>query len=134
MFTTASSRQKAEDLDLIVRYVKKNLFPKVKLIYDQKVDLIVGGHIYKDFKHKCNDRVRSWSLTEENRDIYIEALWTTSVTKHLQKSALSQKRSAVYTVMQNKCSGASGTFDTAVTFKVPANICVCCHHTCVKFV
>jgi hypothetical protein len=53
----------------------------------------------------CKDRIGSQSMSKQNRDTYMEAVWTTGMAKHLQKSALSQKRSAVYTVMQNKFSG-----------------------------
>ena len=45
-------------------------------------------------------------MTTETHDTYMEAVWTTAITKHIQKNALTQKRkSAVYTVMQNKFSG-----------------------------
>jgi hypothetical protein len=81
------------------------LYPKVKFFYDPKEDLAVGGKIYNDFKQKCKNSIGSRSLTEQNRETYMVAVWTTGVTKKLQKNALSQKRSAVYTVMQNKFSG-----------------------------
>jgi hypothetical protein len=44
----AGSKQKREDLEVVIKYVKNDLFAKVKFIYDAKVDLAVGGKIYSD--------------------------------------------------------------------------------------
>jgi hypothetical protein len=99
------SKQKRDDLEVVVKYVKNDLFAKVKFIYDPKVDLAVGGKIYKDYKRKCQDQMGGRDLTAETHDTYMEAVWTGAMTKHLQNTALTQKRSAVYTVMQNKFSG-----------------------------
>jgi hypothetical protein len=42
----------------------------------------------------------------ETHATYLEAVWTMAMTKHIHnKNALAAKRSAVYTVMQNRCSG-----------------------------
>jgi hypothetical protein len=101
----AGSKQKRDDLEVVVKYVKNDLFAKVKFIYDAKVDLAVGGKIYTDYKRRCRDQIGGRGLTTEPHDTYMEAVWTTALTKQLQKNALAQKRSAVYTVMQNKCSG-----------------------------
>jgi hypothetical protein len=70
-----------------------------------KIDLAVGGKIYHDYLNKCEDRIGGRSLTDQNYNDYMKALWTTGMTKHLQKNALAAKRSAVYTVMQNTFSG-----------------------------
>jgi hypothetical protein len=101
----AVSKQKRDDLEVVVRYIKEDLFPKVKFFYDPKVDLAVGGKIYTDYKRKCNDQLGGQGLPPVSRDTYVEAVWTDAMTKHIQKNALAQKRSAVYTVMQNKFSG-----------------------------
>jgi hypothetical protein len=100
-----TAKRKADDLGVIVKYIKNDLYPKVKFIYDPKIDLAVGGKIYHDYLNKCKDRIGGRSLTDQNYNDYMEALWTTGMTKHLQKNALAAKRSAVYTVMQNKFSG-----------------------------
>ena len=101
----ANAKQKEDDLGLIVKYIKNDLYPKVKFIYDAKVDLAVGGKIYRDYLNRCRDRIGGRSLTDQSRNDYMEALWTTGMTTHLQKNALAAKRSAIYTVMQNKFSG-----------------------------
>ena len=98
-------RQREEDLDVVVRYIKEDLFAKVKFLYDPKADLAVDGRIYKDYKSKCTNKVGgSGSATGEHL-VYVEGIWVTAITMHLQKTALAQKRSAVYTVMQNKFGG-----------------------------
>jgi hypothetical protein len=101
----AGSKQKKDDLEVVIKYVKNDLFAKVKFIYDPKVDLAVGGKIYLDYERKCKNLIGGRGLTTESHDTYMEAVWTAAMTKHIQKIGLSQKRSAVYTVMQNKFSG-----------------------------
>ena len=105
--TSNNSRQNAEDLVLLVNYIKNNLYPKVKFIYNPEVDLAVTGKIYNHFKTTCKDRIGGRCITEPNRETYMETIWTMGANKHMQKTALSQKRCAVYTVMQNKFSGMS---------------------------
>jgi hypothetical protein len=106
----AMSRQKKADVEVVVKYIKEDLFPKVKFIYDPKVDLAVEGKIFEDYKKKCKDQIGGVGLVRENRDKYMEAVWTDALTRQVQKNALAQKRSAVYTVMQNKFTGKSNTY------------------------
>ena len=40
-------------------------------------------------------------ITDVVRDSYMEKIWMKALTKNIQKKALVQKRSAIYTVMQN---------------------------------
>ena len=103
----AVNKQMKADLEVVVKYIKDDLFAKVKFIYDPKVDLAVGGKIYKDYERKCKDQIGGQGLARDSRDTYLENVWTNGLTKHAQKNALAQKRSAVYTVMQNKFSGKS---------------------------
>jgi hypothetical protein len=101
----SGNKQKREDLEIVIKYVKNDLFAKVKFIYDPKVDLAVGGKIYSDYERKCKNLIGGRGLTPESHATYMEAVWTAAMTKHIQKNGLAQKRSAVYTVMQNKFSG-----------------------------
>jgi hypothetical protein len=103
----AGSKQKRDDLEVVVKYMKDDLFAKVKFIYDTKGDLAVGGKIYEDYKKKCKDKLGGQGLSVEGHGTYMEAVWTSATTSHIQRDALAQKRSAVYTVMQNKFSGES---------------------------
>ncbi len=98
-------KQKREDLEVVIKHAKVDLFAKVKFIYDPKVDLAVGGKIYADHKRKCKDQIGGQGLSTEGHDTHMESIWTMAMTKHMQKNALAQKRSAVCTVMQNKFGG-----------------------------
>ena len=109
MFTMSSvleARQRKDDLEVIVTYIKMDLYPKVKFIYDVKKDLVVGGPIYNHYKDKCKNKIGiGRTRNEASQETYMESVWTLAMTKHLQRNALSQKRSAVYTVMQSKFTG-----------------------------
>jgi hypothetical protein len=97
---------KREDLELLVKYVKSDLFPSVKFIYDAKVDLAVGGRIYVHYRDRCRKLLSgNRGQASDGQDTYMEMIWIMAMTKHVQKNALAQKRSAVYTVMQNKFVG-----------------------------
>jgi hypothetical protein len=59
----AAGKQKREDLEVVVRCAKEDLFANVKFIYDPKVDLaVMGGRIYQDHKIKCKDQLGSHLL------------------------------------------------------------------------
>ena len=98
------NRQTKDDQDVIIKYVKDELFPKVKFLYTAD-DLAVGGRIYVDYKNKCTNQLGEVGQHPEARKTYIEAVWNAALTSQVQKHALAQKRSALYTVMQNKFSG-----------------------------
>jgi hypothetical protein len=119
----ASSQQRRAEMEVVIKYIKDDLFARVKFLYDAS-DLAVGGKIYEDYLKKCRDKLGGRVLNEVGRDTYMEAVWTTAMTKHIQKNALAQKRSAVYTVMQNKFSGKS----------VPSCSCGQVHYVSLKLV
>jgi hypothetical protein len=113
----APSNQRREDLEVVIRHVKEDLFPNVKFLYEPKLDLAVGGKIYRDYKVKCERQLAAHIATTTNRDLHLQGIWTDPLTKHAQKNALAQKRSAVCTVMQNKFLGKSAiSFFTAARF------------------
>ncbi len=102
----AVSKQRRDDLEVVIKYVKNDLFAKVKFIHDPKVDLaVMGGKIHKNYKRRCSDQIGGQGLSTEGHDTHMESIWTMAMTKHMQKNALAQKRSAVHTVMQNKFGG-----------------------------
>ena len=98
-------KQAKEDIAEIIRYVKVDLYPKVKFVYSEKEDLKVHGLIYNNYKEKCKNSIGVHSLNEVGHRTYMELIWQKALGSHTQIIALSQKRSAVYTVMQNKFSG-----------------------------
>jgi hypothetical protein len=98
------SRHEHIDLKVLVEYIKNDLFQKAKFVYG-KDDWDVGGTIYKDYIKCCQGRIGLQTMTEVERTRYMENIWMKALNKKLQKTALVQKRSAIYTVMQNKFSG-----------------------------
>jgi hypothetical protein len=44
-------------------------------------------------------------MTEVERERHMEKIWMRALNKKVQQKALVQKRSAIYTVMQNKFAG-----------------------------
>jgi hypothetical protein len=97
----AMSKQRKANLEAVVKHAKEDLFPKVKHIYDPKVDLALEGKIFADCKKKCKDQLGG---LDQNRDKHMEAVWTDALTKQTQKNALATKRSAVHAAMQNEFS------------------------------
>ena len=98
------SRDKNIDLRVLMEYIKIDLFPKAKFVVG-KNEWNLGGTIYKDYIKCCNGRIGLQTMTEVVRESYMEKIWMKALSKNIQKKALVQKRSAIYTVMQNKFTG-----------------------------
>ena len=98
------SRDEQIDLRVLVEYIKNDLFQKAKLVLG-KDEWDVGGTIYKDYIKCCRGRIGLQTMMEVERGIYMEKIWMQALNKKVQKRALVQKRSAIYTVMQNKFAG-----------------------------
>jgi hypothetical protein len=101
MLTTSNLREKKADMEVIVKYIKNDIYPKVKFCYKVQEALMVGGLIYNDFEESCKGQTGDHNMTGETRAIYMEAAWNACLRHYVQKRALSSKRSGVYTVMQN---------------------------------
>jgi hypothetical protein len=87
-------KQRRDDLEAVVKHAKDDLFAKVKFICDPKVELAVGEKIHEDHKRKCKDQTGGRGLSMESHDTCMESVWTMAMTKHMQKNAPAQKRSA----------------------------------------
>ena len=98
------SRDEQIDLKVLVEYIKQDLFQKAKFVLG-KDEWDVGGMIYKDYVKCCMGRIGLQSMTEVERGKHMEKIWMQALNKKIQKRALVSKRSAIYTVMQNKFSG-----------------------------
>jgi predicted alpha-1,6-mannanase (GH76 family) len=61
--------------------------------------------IYKDYIKCCKGRIGLRTMSEVESERYMEKIWMRALNKKIQKKALVQKRSAIYTVMQNKFTG-----------------------------
>lgn len=106
MTRTAEEVTRDENIDLrvLVDYIKIDLFQKAKFVLGKK-EWDLGGTIYNDYVKCCNGRIGLQTMTETVRQSYMERVWMKALTKNIQKKALVQKRSAIYTVMQNKFTG-----------------------------
>jgi hypothetical protein len=90
----AGSKQRRDDFEVVVKqHIEDDLFAKVKFSYDE-VDLAVGAKIHTDHKRKCKDQIGGQGLSMASHDLHMETVWTLAMTKHVQKNALAQKRSA----------------------------------------
>ena len=103
---------KTEDLDVLSNWVKKELFEKVKFIYDANIDLRLNGEIYWEFVRTCKDRLIGLKGSEavgEYRKLYVELLWQEANQKrrNLIANGLTMRRSSVYSGMQNQFIGKS---------------------------
>jgi hypothetical protein len=98
------SRDEHIDQRVLVEYIKNDLFPKAKFVLG-KDEWDVGGMIYKDYIKCCHGRIGLQTMTEAEREKHMEKIWMRAMNKKIQKKALAHKRSAVYTVMQNKFAG-----------------------------
>ena len=91
---------------MVVKYVRVPLFPKVKFLYDEEKDLRMGGKIYLDFVNKISKEPLCKRRPDGESDWnFLAHLWNGATASKIQKRAINLKRSAVYTVMQNKFAG-----------------------------
>ena len=97
-------RAETTDLKVLVEYIKIDLFAKAKFVLG-KDEWDVGGTIYGDYIKCCKGRIGSHTMTEMERERYMEKIWMRALNKKVQQKALVQKRSAIYTVMRNKFAG-----------------------------
>jgi hypothetical protein len=100
------SRDDQIDLKVLIEYIKNELFTKAKFVLG-KDDWDVGGIIYKDYIKCCRGRIGQNTMSEADRETRMEKIWMRALNKKIQKKSLVQKRSAIYTVMQNKFAGNS---------------------------
>ena len=98
------TRDEQIDLKVLVEHIKNDLFPKAKFVLG-KDEWDVGGTICKDCMKCCDGRIGMQTMTTSSRENHMKTIWMTALNKKLQKKALVQKRSAIYTVMQIKFTG-----------------------------
>ena len=106
IYDVVSDRRKDDDIKVIIKYVKVDLFSKIKFIYDTKKDWEVGGRIYTNFRTTCRDSIGDRSQTDATiRELYMQSVWNQAMEEQVQNRALAPKRSAVYTQIRTKFSG-----------------------------
>jgi hypothetical protein len=107
------------DVKVLVEYFKNDLFPKDNFVY-KKERWNVGGKIYDDYIKCCGGRIGLQTMTEVEKERHMEKIWLRALHNKVQKKALVQKRSAIYTVMQNKFAGKYSPIpDTLRKVKIP---------------
>ena len=105
--TVARNRPVVEikDLNVLSNWVKKELFDKVKFLYDPDSELRVNGDLYYHFVCMCKDKLIGLKGTKavgENRRLWQEA---NQKKKNLVANGLTMRRSSVYSAMQNQFVG-----------------------------
>jgi hypothetical protein len=120
------SRDEQIDLKVLVEYIKIDLFLKAKFVLG-KDEWDVGGMIYKDYLKCCEGRIGLQTMMGVVRERHMEKIWMRALNKKLQKKALVQKRSAIYTVMQNKFTGKLQNRGAVVFFEQRRLFLTCCY-------
>lgn len=106
-----------EDLEIISRWVKSELFDTVKFIYKPEKDLAIKGQVYNKYIHDCRHRLIGLKVegaeNQAYRQMYVKSLWNEATTKgnNMVANDLSSRRSAVYSAMQNRFVGKCGGSD-----------------------
>jgi len=93
-----------KDSLILSTYVKEEMYYGVKFLYDARHDLAIGGEIFDHFYRNCKNRfegVKKYHHHHE-KELYIRYLWKHAMDERVQQDTLCLKRSAVYTVMQNR--------------------------------
>jgi hypothetical protein len=101
----AAKRKDKGIKDELARFIKEDLYRGVKFIYNEKKDLKIGGAIYEYYEKQCKRSIGDHHPPGESCKAYMRSVWEAAMVKHTQTTLLSQKRSAVYTVLQNRFTG-----------------------------
>jgi hypothetical protein len=100
-----------EDLKILSQWVRKELFVKVKFIYDVEEDLVVNGNIYNHFLRDCKGKLLGLKLNadqpSEYRRKYVESLWNQATKKkcNIVTDGINARRSGIYSATQNRFIG-----------------------------
>lgn len=107
------------DLDVTGKWVREELFQRVKFLYNPAKELQVGGSIYQFFLRQCEPRFRgtlkcrqSATTTEKeeakrHNDMYCQMIWmeATKKKRNIVCEGLNSRRSSVYTSLNNRFVG-----------------------------
>jgi hypothetical protein len=100
-----------DDLIILSRWVKKEMFIKVKFLYNLEKDLRIDGAIYNMFLMDCKDRLVGLKLyadkSPDYKKLYVQALWNRATKKrrNLIADGLNTRRSSIYSATQNRFTG-----------------------------
>ena len=71
-FRSHENDGREEDLKIISQWVRKELFVKVKFLYDVEEDLAVNGNIYNHFVRDCKLKLLGLKLNADQPSEYPE--------------------------------------------------------------
>jgi hypothetical protein len=111
---TVKDTDRIEDLAVLSRWVKSELFDVVKFLYKPEVDLKVNGTLFNFFVRDCRDKLVGLKVNgggnRAYRRMYVESVWNEATTKrnNIVSEGLGARRSGVYSAMQNRFTGKCG--------------------------
>ena len=117
---SAKKDHRLEDLAVIARWVKLELFDTVKFLYVPQDDLKIDGPLYNMWLTACKKRLVGLKLesasSQAYRRMYVESIWREATMKrnNIIADGLSARRSGVYSAMQNRFTGKCGGSDAAI--------------------
>jgi hypothetical protein len=96
-----------DDLNQISKWARDVLFKTCKFLYRGKSDLDPDCFVFAEFESTCLDNLKGPRCFGENvtKQAYVQLLWNKATDSSLVQAALTTKRSAVYTLMQNRFMG-----------------------------
>jgi hypothetical protein len=100
-----------EDIAILFKWVKKELFVKVKFLYNMEKDCMIEGFLYNEFHTDCKDRLVGLKLNahkdQDYKRLYAHSLWNraTKKKKNIIADGLNTRRSSIYSAMQNRFTG-----------------------------
>lgn len=100
-----------EDLAILSKWVKKELFVKVKFLYNLEKDCMIEGALYNEFLTDCKDRLVGLKLNankgQDYKRLYVHSLWNraTKKKKNVIADGLNTRRSSIYSATQNRFTG-----------------------------
>ena len=106
-FQPHQNNGREEDLKILSQWVRKELFVKVKFIYDVEEDLALNGNIYNHFLKDCKQKLVGLKIhadqPSEYRRKYVDSLWNQATRKkcNLVTDGINARRSSIYSATQN---------------------------------
>ena len=94
-----------EDLNVLTRWVKTDLFEKVKFLYNPDKELQVNGVLYNLFLNDCKGILRGlktpMATGGEYRRLYVGLLWQEASNKkrNIIANGLTSRRTSIYAAM-----------------------------------
>jgi hypothetical protein len=101
-----------EDMAILSRWVRSELFDNVKFLYNTEIDLRGDGDLFNMFLFHCLGRLvglKNYQGEEnsEYRTLYLSSLWSEATKKKYNVIAdgLASRRSSIYSAMSNRFTG-----------------------------